>query len=385
MADLGRDTLAVGVRHGDELALSPPIVQTAQFARGGDYEYTRIDNPTIAALEQRVAALEGGRYAVAFASGCAAAAALIRCLRDRGAVLLPRHVYAGTARLLEAEGIEPTRIDSPTEVLASQLRGVMWMESPSNPFLHEVDLAGLRSTLPVSLSLVVDNTMATPALQRPLQLGAQAVVESASKFLGGHSDVIGGLVATNDHALYEALRKDRKTYGACLDPFAAWLLMRGIATLAVRMARSSSTAARLARMLAFQPHVRSVYYPGLNGPRPSAQMTRTGAVVTFRLHDTLDPDRFANSLALITPAASYGSVESLINQCATMSHGSLSADQKQAIGLDDHVFRLSVGLENRADLEADLRRALATAARQTAKRHPTRSTSATMKQGEMTV
>ncbi len=362
MTDFGYNTLAVGVRHGNEQALSPPIVQTAQFTHGSEYEYTRIGNPTVAALEQRMAALEGGRYAVAFASGCAASAALIRCLHHQGTVLMPQHTYAGTARLLRAEGIEPIWVNTPTDALAQQC-GTLWVESPSNPFLHEVDLAELSRTLHVGMKLVVDNTMATPVLQRPLQLGALAVVESASKFLGGHSDVIGGLVATNDHALYMALKEDRKTYGACLDPFAAWLLMRGIATLAVRMAHSSNTAARLARMLTFQPQVRRVYYPGLNGPRCSDQMTLSGAVITFRLHDAVDPDRFAKSLALITLAASYGAVESLINHCATMSHGSMSATEKQAIGLDDRVFRLSVGLESRADLEADLCCALATADR----------------------
>jgi cystathionine beta-lyase/cystathionine gamma-synthase len=349
-------------------AIVPPIFQTAQFEVGSSHEYTRISNPTVDIFERRVAQLERMEYGVAFASGMAALAALARVLSRRGPIRLMTGGYAGTLRLLRSEAEcgalrwAPLEFATMEDLMDVRPPSSVWLESPSNPFLTEFSLATMITAVTRGVDLVVDNTLATPYLQCPAEHGVRHVVHSASKFLGGHSDLLAGIVLTQDAMVYEELRQFRCSHGGCLDPFAAWLAIRGLQTLSVRMERSSSTAMQIAQALSSHRDIDNVYYPGLLAPkqRPS-QMRGGGAVVTFRISPNRAPDQFLRSLAIITPAPSLGGVESLINQCATMSHSSLPAGERLAHGLDERVFRLSVGLEEPGDLLDDLQHALESA------------------------
>lgn len=363
---LSPDTIAVG--HDSTLrvsgAVAPPIFQTSTFEEGSEFSYTRLGNPSVAGLERRVAQLEGMPHAIAFASGTAALSALARVLGRVGPIHLAKGGYAGTARLLREESAAGTLSFDQVEQRDSMditAPSSFWIETPTNPFLIETSIRDLRTSLPRGVHIVVDNTLATPVLQRPGDHGADHVVHSASKYLGGHSDVIAGIVVTNEAAVADALQAFRCSHGACLDPFAAWLTLRGIQTLGVRMAHASASAALLARQLATHHLVERVWYPGL-GPRPDGQMASGGAVVTIRLGEAVNPEAFLYALDLFSPAASLGGVESLANQCARMSHSSLPAAERSELGLDEHVMRLSIGLEDVDDLSDDLNQALNRAA-----------------------
>ncbi|OQO92474.1 cystathionine gamma-synthase [Saccharomonospora piscinae] len=354
-----------------------PIYQTSTYAqdgvggtREGDYEYSRTANPTRTALEEALAALEGGRHALAFASGMAAGDAVLRTtLRPGDHVVLGNDVYGGTFRLIDKVltewGVDYSvaslsNLDEVRTAMRPETK-LVWCESPTNPLLGIADIAALAELAHVGgAKLVVDNTFATPYLQTPLELGADVVVHSTTKYLGGHSDVVGGAVVTDSDELREKLFFLRNTAGAVPGAFDAWLTLRGLKTLAVRMERHCGNAELIAEALSVHPKVERVYYPGLaEHPHHSLaakQMRRFGGMVSFTLSGgeraALD---VAAGTTLFTLAESLGGVESLIEHPGRMTHASVAGSLLQ---VPDALVRLSVGIEDPHDLLADLRHAL---------------------------
>jgi cystathionine gamma-synthase len=342
--------------------------------RGG-YEYGRSGNPTRGALEAAIAALEGATHGLAYASGLAATQNVFYLLEPGDRLLMSDDVYGGTWRLADKVwrryGIETDAIDlRDLGAVAAAFAGeapprMVWIETPSNPLLKIVDIAAVaRLAAAAGATTVVDNTFATPYLQRPLELGADLVLHSATKYLGGHSDVIGGLVATRSDELAERLRFHQNAAGAVPSPFDCFLVMRGLRTLAVRMERASANAAALAGWLLDRPEVSAVHYPGLPG-HPAAelvarQMRLPGAMLSFELRGGEDRARaLAGATRLFTLAESLGAVESLIEVPAPMTHASV-ADSPLAV--PPSLVRLSVGIEAVEDLRSDLEAAFGTSA-----------------------
>jgi cystathionine gamma-synthase len=339
--------------------------------RTGGYEYSRTANPTRAALEECLTALEGGTRTLAFASGMAAEDCLVRTVCSPGDhVLIPDDAYGGTfrlfARVYEQWGLSyhPVRVSDPAAVRAAAAEHsprVIWVESPTNPLLGIADIAALAGVArDAGALLVVDNTFASPYLQRPIQLGADAVVHSTTKYLGGHSDVVGGAVVVADAALGEQLAFHQNAIGGVAGAFDAWLTLRGVKTLAVRMDRHCANAARVAETLAAHPKVSQVLYPGLAshpGHEVAAkQMRGFGGMVSFRL--AAGPEEAAAVCArtrLFTLAESLGGVESLIELPGRMTHAAAAGSPLEVPG---DLIRLSVGIESAGDLVADLRQAL---------------------------
>ncbi len=359
----------------------PPIVLSSTFAQQGPgnhkgFEYARTDNPTRRTLEHCLAALEGARHGVAFASGCAAMTTLLHTLRPGDHVVACDDVYGGTFRLLDKVmkplGIETSWVDlSQMDRLAPALRAetrLVWLETPTNPMLKLVDIAAAaRITKQHGAKLLVDNTFATPMLQRPLSLGADVVVHSTTKYLNGHSDVVGGVLLTSDDALAERLRFLQNAMGAVPSPFDCFLVLRGVKTLPVRMERHCRSAVRLAEYLDAHPQVERVYYPGLaQHPQHAlacAQMTAPGGMISFVVRGGLPAARrLLSSVQIFVCAESLGGVESLIEHPALMTHGSIPVDIRQSLGIHDGLIRISVGLEAESDLRADLEQALQAAA-----------------------
>jgi cystathionine gamma-synthase len=324
--------------------------------RGG-YEYSRTANPTRAALEQCLAALEAGQRGFAFASGMAAEDCLLRVLCKPGDhVLIPGDAYGGTFRLiskvLEPWGLNWSAVDqTDLDAVRAAMRpdtAVLWCETPTNPLLKVADIAALAQVAAAGgARLVVDNTFATPYLQQPLTLGADAVVHSTTKYLGGHSDVVGGAIVVSDAAIAEQIGFHQNAVGAVAGPFDAWLVLRGIKTLAVRMDRHCDNAETVAAMLESHPRVRAVHYPAEH-----KQMRRRGGMVSFRVDGALD---VVGRTEVFTLAESLGGVESLIEHPGRMTHASVSGS---ALEVPDDLVRLSVGIENADDLIADLTAAL---------------------------
>jgi cystathionine gamma-synthase len=338
--------------------------------RGG-YEYGRTGNPTRAALETCLAALEDGRHALAFASGMAATDAVLRAVcRPGDHVVIPGDAYGGTFRLVDKVlrpwGIEHTpvrqsELDAVRAALRPGVTKIVWCETPTNPLLNIVDLAGLAAVAhDAGARLVVDNTFASPYLQTPLALGADAVVHSTTKYLGGHSDVVGGAVITSDGELAAELAFLQNGVGAVPSPFDAFLTLRGIKTLGVRMDRHCDNAERIAAALAAHPAVVAVYYPGLpdhpGHELAAKQMRRFGGIVSFR---PAGGERAALEVCartrLFTLAESLGGVESLIEHPGRMTHASVAGS---ALEVPADLVRLSVGIEDAADLVTDLLAAL---------------------------
>ena len=348
--------------------LATTFVQPAPGQHRG-YEYSRTSNPTRAALERSVAGLEGASHGFAFASGMAAEDALLGLLRPGDHVVLGNDAYGGTFRLIARvygeRGIEWSAVDlTDTEALTAALRPEtrqVWMETPTNPMLTVVDIAAVAGAAhSVGARLVVDNTFATPYLQNPLALGADVVVHSSTKYLGGHSDVVGGFIAVNEHGLAEQLAFVQNAVGAVPSPFDCYLLLRGIKTLGVRMDRHCSNAVEVASFLGDHPAVARVLYPGLRdhpGHEVAArQMSGFGGMVSFILHGGETAAVGAvSSTRVFRLAESLGAVESLIEQPSTMTHLSV-ADSPLAV--DPGLIRLSVGIETIDDLLADLEQAL---------------------------
>jgi cystathionine gamma-synthase len=355
-------------------AVVVPIHQTSTYAQKavaepiGGYEYSRSANPTRTALEQCLAELEEGAVGLALASGMAAEDTLLRTICAPGDhVVIPTDAYGGTYRLvakvLERWGLTWTAATDADEVRAActEATRVIWCETPTNPLLSIADIAALASVAQaVGARLVVDNTFASPYLQQPLALGADVVVHSATKYLGGHSDVVGGALVAADPDLGEQLRFHQNAMGAVAGPMDSWLVLRGIKTLAVRMERHCDNAEEIVDMLAGHPAVREVLYPGLDAHPGSAlaakQMRRGGGMVSFRLHGGEAAARATcERTRLFTLAESLGGVESLIEHPASMTHASAAGS---ALEVPTDLVRLSVGLETTADLVADLDQAL---------------------------
>jgi cystathionine gamma-synthase len=354
-------------------AVITPIYQTSTFAQSSvgehqGYDYSRSGNPTRTALESCLAGLEGASHGSAFSSGLAAEDAILRLLDPGDHVLIGNDFYGGTYRLLSQVhtrfglGSTPVALTEPDLLAAWQpSTRMVWVETPSNPLLHIADIAALADLAHArGALLVVDNTFATPYLQRPLARGADVVVHSTTKYLGGHSDVVGGFVATSDDGLAERIAFLQNATGAVPGPFDCFLVLRGVKTLAVRMDRHCDNAGRVAEMLAAHPVVDRVYYPGLPGHEghdtASRQMRRFGGMVSFTVRGGESQAlAVAKSTSVFTLAESLGAVESLIEHPARMTHASLSGS---SLAIDPALLRLSVGIENIDDLLADLSAAL---------------------------
>lgn len=375
----GFDTLAIHAGQEPDPttgSIIPPIHQTSTFVQDGigglrnGYEYSRAGNPTRTALEVQVAALERGADAIAFASGLAAEDALLRAVLAPGdRVVLGDDAYGGTYRLLkrihEPQGVVLETLDltdeAAVEAAFERPVRVLWIETPTNPLLKVVDIAALAARAKAHGALVVvDNTFASPALQQPLLLGGDVVVHSATKYLGGHSDVLGGVVVTADADLAERVRFLQFAAGAVLAPFEAWLLTRGIKTLGIRMERHSRNAAAIAAQLAEHPAVEGVHYPGLAehpGHAVAArQMSGFGGMLSVAL---TGGERAARALAegthVFVLAESLGGVESLIGYPSLMTHASVRGTP---LAVPENLVRLSVGIEHLDDLQQDLADAL---------------------------
>jgi cystathionine beta-lyase/cystathionine gamma-synthase len=374
--DASFDTLCVHADDGiDPItgAVMQPIVLSTTFAQDGPgvhrgYDYSRAGNPTRAALERCLAALEGARHAAAFGSGCAAVTAVLLTLRAGDHVLVSDDVYGGTFRIfdqvLKRFGVEATFMDmtDPSRV-ANAIRAttrLAWVETPSNPLLKIFDIAGVAEmTRSRGIALAVDNTFATPALQRPLDLGAALIVHSTTKYINGHSDVVGGVVMTSDDAWAEKLHFLQKSVGAVPSPFDCYLVLRGVKTLGLRMRRHVDSAQALAEWLQAHRGVERVRYPGLPTHEAYAlaarQMKGPGGMITFELKGGIEQARaFLMALRVFACAESLGGVESLAEHPATMTHASLPAEVRRGLGIGDGLIRLSVGLEGLEDLRRDL-------------------------------
>jgi cystathionine gamma-synthase len=387
----GFETLAIHAgQEPDPLtgAVVPPIYQTSTYAqdgvgglRGGGgsgpgrfiegYEYSRTANPTRGALEECLAALEGGARALAFASGMAAEDALLRTVLSPGDhVLIPHDAYGGTFRLFDTifkpwgVSYRPVPVSNPDAVraaLADAPAKVVWVESPTNPLLSIADISLLaQHAHQAGALLVVDNTFASPYLQQPLELGADVVVHSTTKYLGGHSDVVGGAVVMADPSLGERLAAVQNSTGSAGGPFDAWLTLRGIRTLGVRMDRHCANAARVADLLVGHPAVSQVLYPGLEthpGHEVAAkQMRGFGGIVSVRLRGGEEAAlALCGRTRLFTLGESLGGVESLIEHPGRMTHASVAGSELE---VPSDLVRLSVGIENGDDLLEDLRAAL---------------------------
>ena len=354
-----------------------PIYATSTFAqdgvgglRSGGYEYSRTANPTRTALEESLASLEGGRHGLAFASGMAAADIALRAITRPGDhVILGGDAYGGTFRLLDKVlslwGVEYTTVDlADADTARAAVRPntkVIWCETPTNPLLGIADIAALAQVAAVAgARLVVDNTFATPYLQSPLGLGADVVLHSTTKYLGGHSDVVGGALITSDDELHEQFAFMRNAVGAVPSPFDAWLTLRGAKTLGLRMERHSDNAERVVEALVGHPKVTKVYYPGLpdhpGHEIAGKQMRRFGGMVSFSVAGGEDAAlEVAGRTRLFILGESLGGVESLIEHPGRMTHASTTGSPLQVAG---DVLRLSVGIEDGTDLVGDLLQAL---------------------------
>ncbi|KKM11291.1 cystathionine gamma-synthase [Clostridiales bacterium PH28_bin88] len=357
-------------------AVSVPIYQVSTFKQPsvdhpGEYDYARSGNPTRRALEETIAQLEGGVKGFAFASGMAAISSVF-CLFNTGDHLVVcQDVYGGTYRVLtrlfnrfgiQATFVDTTDLDKIRRAIRDNTRA-LYLETPSNPLMKITDLAGaVGLARERGLLTIVDNTFMTPYLQRPLELGADIVVHSATKFLGGHSDLVAGLVAVKEERLAREVGFVQNSLGAVLGPQDSWLLMRGMKTLQVRLDREQETAGKIAEWLAGRPEVTRVYYPGLID-HPGYGLHRRqakgpGAVLSFELSTPELAWQVMERVQLPALAVSLGAVESILSYPVTMSHAAIPPAERHALGITDSLLRLSVGLEDADDLVADLAQAL---------------------------
>ncbi|MFB8892239.1 cystathionine gamma-synthase [Microbacterium plantarum] len=379
--DSARGLASLAVHAGQQFdpttgAVIPPVHFSTTFAQDGigglrgGYEYGRSGNPTRTALQVQLAALEGGAHGFSFASGLAAEDVLLRAALTPGdEVLLGNDVYGGTHRLIarvlapwgvKLRVVDMSDLDAVRAAVDERAPRVLWVETPSNPLLRITDIAGLATIGHEAGSLVVvDNTFATPALQRPLELGADVVVHSTTKYLGGHSDVVGGALVLDDDALAEKIGFLQYAAGAVSGPMDAWLTTRGIKTLDVRMQRHSENAGAIAAFLEGHERVARVFYPGLAShpghELAASQMTRFGGMLSLALESGEAARRFAESTRLFQLAESLGGVESLVNYPDAMTHASVRGTEA-AVPVE--VVRLSVGIESVDDLLADVEQAL---------------------------
>lgn len=355
-----------------------PIHLASTFARKevdkptGGYEYSRTLNPTRNSLETRLAALENAKYGLAFASGLAAETTIVLSLLKKGDhVLAFDDLYGGTRRLfdqtlsrfgLDFTYVDATRIENVKTALKKETK-MIWLETPTNPLLKLCDINSIsKLARDLNVLTVVDNTFASSYLQRPLELGADVVIHSTTKYLGGHSDVVGGAVAVSDDEIYEKLKFNQNAVGAVPSPFDCFLVLRGTKTLALRMERHCQNALKVAKYLSVHPKVEQVNYPGLvthpQNELAKRQMSGFGGMVSFYVKKGTNINSFLHKLEIIKLAESLGGVESLINQPSLMTHAALTAQERERIGISNNLLRLSVGIEDADDLIADLERSL---------------------------
>jgi cystathionine beta-lyase/cystathionine gamma-synthase len=358
-------------------AITVPIYQTSTYAQSAPgvhkgYDYSRTDNPTRTALQSALASLEAAQYCLAFSSGMGAATTAMLLLRQGDHVICSRDVYGGTYRLfrrvLQEFGlgfsfVETSELQEIAGALTKRTR-LVWIESPTNPLLRITDIKGAAQIAHEHKALcLVDNTFASPYFQRPLSLGADLVLHSTTKYIGGHADIVGGALCLNDEGLYERLKFLQNAAGATPSPFDCFLTLRGLKTLAVRMREHEKNATRIANFLNDHARVRRVYYPGLPGHPgceiASAQMDGFSGMVSFEVRGGLAAARgVVLRLKIFKIAESLGGVESLVELPAIMTHASIPKEERRKAGLDDGLIRLSVGIEDAEDLIADLTAAL---------------------------
>jgi cystathionine beta-lyase len=360
-------------------AISPPIYQTATFRQPtatefGEYDYTRSGNPTRALLERQLAALEGAKYACAFASGMAALTALTRLLNPGDEIIAGNDLYGGTVRLFDqvlprqgtiAHYVDTTDLAAVTGLLSLRTK-VILIETPSNPLLRISDIQALAELAHSNGAvLAVDNSMLSPCLQRPLDIGADIVVHSATKFLCGHSDVTAGALITNNELLHERLAFHQNAEGAGLSPFESWLLLRGMKTLSLRVEKQNASAKTIADRLTRYAAVKRVYYPGLSTDEGYELNRRqgkgAGAVISFTTGDAQLSQRIVEATRLFEIAVSFGSVGSVISLPCRMSHASIPKSLRGRLAPPPDLVRISVGIEDVNDLIEDLEQAFASA------------------------
>jgi cystathionine gamma-lyase len=359
-------------------AIMTPIFQTSTYAQAGlgdhkGYEYSRSHNPTRTALEECIAALEDGRYGLAFASGMAAEQAILSLLSAGDHMIACDDLYGGSFRIFERV-MRRYNVDT-SYVAAGNIEGyakairpntrLIWLETPTNPLLRLIDIQAVAEIAHQhNVLVVVDNTFASPYFQQPLKLGADIVVHSTTKYINGHSDVIGGALVLNNEEIYEAIKFYENAAGSVPSPFDAWLILRGIKTLAVRMRQHEENARIVAKFLAEHARVEKVYYPGLPShpdyELAKRQMSGFGGMVSFQFKGGYeDVDKLVRRFKVFTLAESLGGVESLVCHPASMTHGSIPKEIRESRGLTDTLLRLSVGIEDAEDILADLQQALA--------------------------
>lgn len=357
-------------------AIMTPVFLTSTYVqeeigKHKGYEYSRVSNPTRTALEENIAALEGGLYGMAFGSGTAAVDAIMHLLKPGDHMILSQNVYGGTYRIakmvwedygLQFDFVDTVDLQNVERVIRPNTK-MLFIETPTNPTMEITDLAGAATIAKRhKLLSVVDNTFATPFLQQPLSFGFDIVVHSLTKYLNGHSDMLGGFVVTNDAAVTEKLRFLQKAVGGILSPFDAWLCMRGTKTLAVRMKQHNENAMLVAQWLIKQQRIRKVYYPGLPDHPQHAlakkQMRGFGGMISFDLGSLENAAAFLKRVRLCALAESLGGVETIITHPATMTHAAIPPEQRVRIGITDGLVRISVGIEDVEDIIADMDNAL---------------------------
>lgn len=365
-----------GKRYDSTGSVSVPIFQTATFAHPGvgqssGFDYSRVQNPTREYLESTLAQLEGGADAIAFSSGMAALATLMELFSPGDKIIASDDLYGGTHRLFghisAKNGLRFDFVDTSDigrgEALVTPETKALFIETPTNPMMHITDIAAAAKLCRErGLLLIVDNTFLTPYFQRPLELGADIVIHSGTKYLGGHNDTLAGFLVAKDKAVANKLRFISKTTGACLSPFDSWLILRGIKTLAVRLERQQENALKIADFLSGHKYVNKVYYPGLESHPGHEVLARQakgfGAMLSFAVDS---PDRaraVLENVSVIQYAESLGGVESLITYPMLQTHADIPAEEREAKGITDCLLRLSVGIESADDLIADLKQAL---------------------------
>ena len=366
---------------GDEFtgAVNVPIYQTSTYKQAGlgdyKYEYSRTGNPTREALEKTIATLENGVVGLAFGSGMAAITAVLSLFKSGDKIIIPNNLYGGTFRVVDKvfknfninyEIVDISRLSEVREVLEDNKNNTpikaILIETPTNPLMDITDIEEVSILAKEFGALtVVDNTFMSPYLQRPLDFGADVVVHSATKYLGGHSNVVAGLIVVNDQELLEKLHFIQNSTGGVLGPFDSFILLQGIKTLGVRLDRHNENASKIVEFLLNSNYVSKIYYPGLKDSKgyeiQKKQASGFGGMISFVVADNVDYKKFVKSLKLITLAESLGGVESLICHPATMTHAAIPYEIRQKVGIVDNLLRLSVGIENVDDLIDDLNNA----------------------------
>lgn len=363
---------------GDEYtgAVNVPIYQTSTYKQAGlgeyKYEYSRTENPTREALEKTIAVLENGIGGLAFGSGMAAITAVLSLFKSGDKIIIPNNLYGGTFRVVDKvfknfninyEIVDISRLSDVRKVLEDNKNNApikaIFIETPTNPLMDITNIEEVSLLAKEFGALtVVDNTFMSPYLQRPLDFGADIVVHSATKYLGGHSNVVAGLIVVNNKELLDKLHFIQNSTGGVLGPFDSFMLLQGIKTLGVRLDRHNENASKIAEFLLNSEYVKKIYYPGLKDSKgyeiQKKQASGFGGMISFVVADNIDYKKFVKSLKLITLAESLGGVESLICHPATMTHAAIPYEIRQRVGIVDNLLRLSVGIENVDDLIEDL-------------------------------